>query len=136
MLSNGEQSPHFHPEKAAQRNHEVHHIEPTTKIKKITLEGGLRQSAYCSGIIFEDAAGKALLKWKSRPDFFSESQSVPDGEVLVGIYGRINHKFSGIQNFGFITAQYSKTQETELTEVEEEEVAASEAKEPEEVETL
>lgn len=132
-LSNGQQSPYFHPEKAAQRNHEVHHIDPTTRVKKITLEGGLRQSAYCSGIIFEDAAGKELLKWKSRPDFFSQSQLVPDREVLVGIYGRINHKFSGIQNFGFITAQYSKTQETVLIEVEE---ASSEAKEPEEAEPL
>ena len=40
--------------------------------------------------------------------------------MLVGIYGRFNHKFSGIQNFGFVTAKYTKEHETEQTEVEEE----------------
>ena len=92
-------------------------------MKKITLEGGLRNSAYCSGIIFVDSKSKEVLKWKSRPDHFSKSQEVLDSEVLVGIYGRFNHKFSGIQNFGFVTAKYTREHETELTEVEEEEPA-------------
>ena len=100
-------------------------------MKKITVEGGLRNSAYCSGIIFEDSKSKEVLKWKSRPDYFSKSQEVPDGEVLVGIYGRFNHKFSGIQNFGFVTAKYTKEHETELTEVEEELAVEVEEAEPE-----